>query len=140
MARRILHDLGYLGHFLHIHAGGRGGKQSVLVALYQSAGQLTQCELRKGTRISPAALSEVLTKLEVGGLIERRPCEQDRRRQLILLTPEGAVQARDMCQHRKEFEANALACLEPSEQAQLEEMLGRIVRHWKKMENEETCE
>ena len=27
VGKRILHDFGYFGHFLHMHAGGRAGKQ-----------------------------------------------------------------------------------------------------------------
>lgn len=137
MTEEILHDLGFFGHYLHIHAGGRGGKQFVLIALFKSDGKLTQRELLERTNISPAAISEVLAKLECEGLVVREPCEHDRRQLLIELTQEGAECAIRMCENRERFEQAALSCLTPDEQEQLKEMLDRLVDHWKGLEERE---
>ena len=67
LARRVLHNLGYFGHFLHIHAGGRSGQQHILVKLYKSGNHMTQRELQEQSCISSASLSEVLAKLEGEG-------------------------------------------------------------------------
>ena len=139
MTKEILHDLGFFGHYLHFHAGGRGGKQFVLIALHKSGGQLTQRELLERTNISPAALSEVLAKLEGGGLIKREPYERDRRQLLIELTDEGSVCAAKMRQDREEFEANAFACFSEEELVQLEGLLDRLAEHWKGLEGKEGC-
>ena len=139
MTREILHDLGYFGHYLHMHAGGRGGKQFVLAALHKSGGQLTQRELLERTNISPAALSEVLAKLEAGGLICREPYEHDRRQLLIELTDEGNVCAAQMRNKREEFERAAFSCFSEEELIQLKEMLDRLVDHWKDLERKEGC-
>ena len=139
MTREILHDLGFFGHYLHMHAGGRGGKQFVLTALHESGGQLTQRELLERTNISPAALSEVLAKLEAGGLICREPYEHDRRQLLIELTDEGNVCAAQMRNKREEFERAAFSCFSEEELTQLKEMLDRLVDHWKDLERKEGC-
>lgn len=137
MSRELLHDLGFFGHYLHMHTGGRGGKQFVLAALHKSGGQLTQRELLEGTNISPAALSEVVAKLEAEGLISREPYEHDRRQLLLKLTEEGEGCAAHMCQKRDEFESKAFACLTATEQEQLKELLSKLVDHWKHLEKEE---
>lgn len=137
MSAELLHDLGFFGHYLHIHAGGRGGKQFVLAALHKSGGQLTQRELLEGTNISPAALSEVVAKLEGEGLIHREPYQQDRRQVLIELTEAGEGCAAQMCQKRDEFENKAFLCLSPDEQEQLRTLLAKLKDHWKLLEESE---
>ena len=140
MTKEILHDLGFFGHYLHIHAGGRGGKQFVLAVLHKSGGKLTQRELLEHTNISPAALSEVLSKLEGEGLIARKPCAHDRRQLTIELTQAGEIKAACMRKKRDEFERQALACLDHREQEQLKDLLDRLVIHWKKLEESEVSE
>lgn len=137
MRKEILHDLGFFGHYLHVHTGGRGGKQFVLVTLDASGGQLTQRELLERSNTSPAALSEVLAKLEAEGLILREPCESDRRQLTIELTKEGSVLAGRLRQERETFECEAFSCLTGSEQAQLKELLDKLAEHWRSMEGRE---
>ena len=137
MTRDVLHDLGFFGHYLHMHSGGRGGKQFALAALHKSGGQLTQRELLERTNISPAALSEVLAKLEGGGIIVRKTYEPDRRQLLIELTKEGEVCAEHMHRERERFEETSLSCLTPQEQTQLEGLLERLREHWTHLEENE---
>lgn len=137
MTRELLHDLGFFGHYLHMHAGGRGGKQFVLAALHKSGGTLTQRELLERTNISPAALSEVVTKLEAEGLIAREPYEHDRRQLLIELTTPGEVCAKQMCKKRQAFEDEAFSCLSAEEQQQLGHLLTTLKQHWEHLEQEE---
>jgi DNA-binding MarR family transcriptional regulator len=136
MTNEILRSLGFFGHYLHMHAGGRGGKQFVLIALHKNGGKLTQRELLERTNISPAALSEVVAKLEAKGLIAREPYEHDRRQLIIELTDEGEGCAARMCEERERFEANALSCLSLDEQAQLADLLKRLKDHWNRLEEE----
>lgn len=133
----ILHDLGFFGHYLHIHAGGRGGKQFVLTTLRKHEGKMNQRELLDASKISSAALSEVLAKLEAEGLVRRTVCEHDRRKLLIALTDQGRARAEEIWRDKRLFEKNALSCLEDEEQTQLKDMLGRMVAHWKSLEEEE---
>ena len=137
MASDILHDLGYFGHFLHIHAGGRGGKQFVLITLSKHDGHLTQRKLLEMSKTSPAALSEVLAKLECAQLIVRTPCTEDRRQLDIELTDLGTKHANAIRAEREQFEHEALACFDQREQEQLKAMLGRLVTHWKSLEERE---
>ena len=136
MTRELLHDLGFFGHYLHMHAGGRGGKQFVLTTLHKNSGQLTQRELLERANISPAALSEVVAKLECEGLITREPYKHDRRQLVIELTEEGRYCAERFCKERETFEHNAFACLTPEETQQLQHTLSRLKDHWKQLEKD----
>lgn len=133
----ILHDLGFFGHYLHLHAGGRGGKQFVLVTLDKHGGHLTQRQLLEQSKISAAALSEVLGKLEGEELLKRTTCTADRRTLDIELTDLGKARAQRIRAEREQFEHDALSCLSAEEQAQLKDLLDKLVIHWKTLEDKE---
>ncbi len=136
----MLHCLGYFGHYLHVHEGGRGGKRFVLCTLHKCGGLLTQRELLEHTHTSSAALSEVLAKLESEQLISRKPYERDRRQLSIELTSRGRVEAAHVHSERMQFEGEAFACLTPREQDMLGRMLERLVTHWKELEEPKSPE
>ena len=52
--RRLLQDFGFFGHFLHVHAGGRNGKQHILTSLYRNGGHMAQSELARQSCVSSA--------------------------------------------------------------------------------------
>lgn len=131
---RVLHDLGFFGHYLHMNVGGRSGKQHVLAKLHKAGGTLSQRELQEHSDISSAALSEVLTKLEGEGLVERTRSEEDRRQMKITLTEEGNERAVMMRGRFEAFEGECLTCLSEEEQVQLLDMLDRLAEHWKALD------
>lgn len=139
LERRILFDLGYFGHFLHLHTGGRSGKQHILTTLLVrgSDGELTQRELLETSDVSSAALSEVLGKLEAEGLVERTRSAEDRRQLEVRLTPEGAYKARELEGRKNEFESDAMSVLTNEEKIQLLRMLDRMAAHWQDIEERE---
>ena len=139
LPRHVLHDLGFFGHYLHIHAGGRSGQQHILVKLHKSGGHMTQRDLQEAAGISSASISEVLAKLECAGLIERTRSDEDRRQLDIALTSEGKSRAEGLVEERREFEAQCLACLDEGEQEQLAALLDRLVEHWRGIEGEGAC-
>lgn len=135
LTRRVLHDLGFFGHYLHVHAGGRSGKQHILVRLLQD-GAVTQRELLDKTCISSAALSEVLSKLEGEGLIQRSKSAADQRTLVVELTDAGHARACELLASRERFEELSLACLDEREQKDLLEMLDRLAEHWQSLDVE----
>ncbi|TVT34352.1 MarR family transcriptional regulator [Marinobacter vinifirmus] len=60
---------------------------SVITALEDE--ELDQKQLGQKVGIDRASTTDVLRRLEKAGLIERRKCPEDGRRQLVRLTPEG---------------------------------------------------
>ena len=72
LAKRILSGLGFCGHYMHFHGGGISGKAPIVCLLAkQPTGELSQQELGMHFDLKPGSLSEILSKLELGGLIER---------------------------------------------------------------------
>lgn len=132
----LMQDFGYFGHFMHVHSGGRSGKQHMLIKLCIAGGTLQQRDLQNSEPISSASLSEVLTKLEREGLIVRTRSERDRRQLEITLTEAGWKEAERLAVMRQEFEKEAFSIMTPEEREQLLSTLDRLVSHWNDIEEE----
>ena len=124
---RIMRDLGYFGHFLHLHAGGRSGKQHMLERILDEGGTVGQRELQDTVPISSAALSEVLAKLESEGLVTRTRSQSE----------DGQAEAKLCAEKRTKFEEVAFSVLSEEERTQLLEVLDRLMGHWQKIEEED---
>lgn len=135
--RRLLHDLGYFGHYLHLHAGGRGGKQFVIISLVLHGGEMSQRDLLEHACISSASLSEVLAKLEAEGLVTRTKSEEDRRLLAVALTEAGREKAEEVLEYKNRFEEESFACFDEQERALLLDYLDRLVKHWHELEENE---
>ncbi|WP_353653005.1 MarR family winged helix-turn-helix transcriptional regulator [Olsenella uli] len=133
---RILRNLGYFGYYLHVHWGGRNGKQHILIELHAHDGQMTQRDLQEASCITSASLSEVIAKLEAEGLVTRERSETDRRQLTVTLTEEGSARAREVIRTRAEFERAAFDCLSPEETARLASTLDRVAARWMEIEAE----
>ncbi|MBM6775372.1 MarR family winged helix-turn-helix transcriptional regulator [Olsenella profusa] len=134
--QRILRDLGYFGFFLHLHHGGRSGKQHILVRLLAAGGTMAQRELQESSPITSASLSELLAKLEGEGLVTRLRSQTDRRQLTIALTEPGRAKAREVVEARRAFEQCAVSCLTPEEVDDLADKLDRLADHWRALEKE----
>ena len=42
LSRRLLEGLGYCGHYMHFHGGGRSGKAPIICLIAKRGGQITQ--------------------------------------------------------------------------------------------------
>ena len=137
VTRRLLHDLGFFGHYLHVHAGGRSGKQHTLVKLLKCGGTMSQRELLENSCISSASVSEVTAKLEAEGLITRTRSDSDRRQLMRALTEAGVDRAEQSLAAKRAFEQRAFSCLTEKERAELLGLLDRIHTHWNTIETAE---
>ena len=133
---RILRNFGYFGYFLHMHWGGRNGKQHILLELLAHDGEMTQRDLQEASCITSASLSEVIAKLEAEGLVTRERSETDRRQLTVTLTPEGERKAHEVVRTRAEFEARAFDCLTEDERNDLVRILDRVAAHWTQLEKD----
>ncbi|SES64172.1 DNA-binding transcriptional regulator, MarR family [Olsenella sp. KH3B4] len=132
-----MRDLGYFGHFLHLHAGGRSGKQHMLERILDEGGIVGQRELQDTVPISSAALSEVLAKLESEGLVTRTRSQSDKRQLDVSLTQAGQAEAKVCAEKRARFEEEAFSVLSEEERTQLLEVLDRLMGHWQKIEEKD---
>lgn len=133
VADRILRGLGFCGHYMHFHGGGRSGRGPILCLLAKHGGQMSQQELGSCFELKPGSLSEILAKIETAGLIERTRDPEDRRQLFIHLTEEGWRSADRKQRASEHFRRNAFTCLTAAEQAQLADMLERIRTRWEEL-------
>lgn len=137
---RIINDLGYIGHFLFVHVGGRSGKHRVLSYLYVSGGRRSQRQLVDHAGSTSAALSEVLAKLEAEGYVTRTRSEQDKRQLDVVLTEEGRRKAKEVIHWQQTFLQEAFSVFSPPEQKQLAALVGRLASHWYYIETNNVIE
>lgn len=131
----IIDLIGYLGHYMHAHGGGRSGRAPLLCALLKNGGEMPQREFMGRFELKAGSLSEVLTKIEKDGLIERRRDERDRRQLIVRLTEEGRAQAVFEQAKREKFRAEALATITPEQRDALEDMLVSIKEQWRSIDD-----
>ena len=75
----IVDMLGFCGHYMHVNGGGRSGRAPIICALLKHGDAMPQRELMNMFDLKAGSLSEVLTKIERDGFIERTLDPQDRR-------------------------------------------------------------
>jgi DNA-binding MarR family transcriptional regulator len=118
------------GHYLY-HRGesGRGSTQERILSILFSEGQMSQRKLQELLQIQPGSISEILTKLEMKGLLERRKDDTDKRRMILSLTEAGQAAAyKSDCS----FEEEALfAALTGEEQTTLKMLLDKLLASWR---------
>ena len=136
---RIIRNLGHLGHYLYITRGCRGGQQFILTALYRD-GNMTQKDLLAKTKNTSASLSEMVSKLETKGLVERTRVDKDLRQTLLSLTKKGRQKAEEAQESIKSFESQALSVLSDEEKVTFCAYLDRLVEHWNTISREEKGE
>ena len=133
-AKRILKGLGFCGHYLHFHGGGRSGQAPILCMLDRNDGTLSQTELGSRFELRPGSLSEILSKMETAGLIMRTRDTKDRRQLSVTLTEAGRALAQQQHERRDAFRRQAFSALTTDEQEQLAEMLEKIRVTWEEID------
>lgn len=118
-----------IGHTMHQISEGRGSQKRILILLRETKG-MTQKELTARLGVQPGSASEVLNKLEQGGLISRTPSETDHRTMDIRLTPDGEALAKEASAKRAERHEQMFAVLSEEEKDTLIALLERVNAHW----------
>jgi DNA-binding MarR family transcriptional regulator len=124
LANRLRPALLRLGRELRreIHSlGVTGGQVSLLISIKYSPG-IGVRELAAQERMSPAAISKAVTKLEQLGLVERRELE-DKRRVGLAVSEKGHQVLRSVRTRRTIWLADRLKELSPDEQRAVEAAL-----------------
>lgn len=99
---------------------------AILNALLDSPG-IDQTALAKRVAFDPATSGSVIGRLESKGWVERRADEVDRRRKLLVLTPQGLQALQGMQSAVAAVQAEILSPLASQEQAQLMRLLNQLV-------------
>lgn len=111
-----------------VHAlGVTGGQVALLIQIRKHKGVGAR-ELAELERISPAAMSGYIARLQKAGLVTRVPDEQDRRRQVLALTEEAEGVLRSVRSRRTAWLAERLERLDPDELAAIDAALEPLSR------------
>ena len=116
---------------------GLGAGQPKLLGYLKRNGPCGQRELASYCEIDPAAVSRMLESLEKGGFVTRRADDQDKRRDLIALTPDGERAYEAWGERCRAMEERMLAGFTPEERARFADDLGRAYRNLKTERGEE---
>ncbi|TDB00385.1 transcriptional regulator SlyA [Halomonas marinisediminis] len=85
-----------------------------------------QCDLARAIGVEAPSLVRTLDQLSDQGLVERRPCEQDRRTKRVFLTPAATPLLERIDDVVREARNEMLAGLDREEIATLAQLLSRI--------------
>lgn len=129
----IIRGLGFCGHYLHFHGGGRSGREPILCLLHVMGGKMSQQALGARFELKPGSLSEILAKMEATGVIERTRDPHDRRQLFVHLTEAGQHEAERALETRNRFRSRAFSNLSTEEQDQLIELLGKVRTRWEEL-------
>ncbi|MCW3064802.1 MAG: MarR family transcriptional regulator, partial [Solirubrobacterales bacterium] len=109
-------------------ADARGYHYRLLAAL-EEFGPASQADLGRRTSIDRSDVVAALNELADRGLIRRSPDPDDRRRNIVTITPGGTEQLRTLAQVLTGVQDQLLAPLSPAERTQLTGLLTRLLEH-----------
>lgn len=101
-------------------------RDRLLVAVNDYEGGVRQKTLTKDLDISPAAVSELVSKLENDGYVERTIDQSDKRATLINLTELGAARAAELADDKNERFEKTFKALTAKEREQLLKLLEKL--------------
>ena len=109
-----------------VHQLGITGGQAMLLAVISTSPGLSLKELAESERMSPAAMSGHVDRLEKATLVRRVRDEVDRRRVGLVLTREGTAMLRRVRSQRTAWLAERLRRLDPEQVRTIDEATDAI--------------
>jgi DNA-binding MarR family transcriptional regulator len=109
--------------------------QAMCIGVLSLRGELTQSELAEALILSRPSVTRLLQRMERGGLVRRRPGEDDQRQTLVSLTPAGLQLQHRMHAATTEYTVATLAQLPPEDRAEL----ARILPAWRRLLEAAPC-
>ncbi|GFN23738.1 MarR family winged helix-turn-helix transcriptional regulator [Thermanaeromonas sp. C210] len=97
--------------------------QQKLIALLYCGGPATPSELSRKLDLEKGGVTTLLDSLEKAGLVARREAPADRRKQIVVLTPQGKMHMEKVMAEHQEILSNILKKLDRSE---VEELIGHL--------------
>ncbi len=108
-------------HALGVHVG----QEMILFHLWTRDG-LNQTELTTCLGVEPPTTTKMVQRMEVSGLVERRPDPHDGRVVQVWLTPKGRALEGPVRDAWQTLEAMTVGCLSIGERAMLRELLANV--------------
>ncbi|MFL6115298.1 MAG: MarR family winged helix-turn-helix transcriptional regulator [Catenulispora sp.] len=99
-----------------------------VLASLEEYGPLSQAELGRRLGLDRNDVSGIVARLEAAGHLDRQSDPDDRRRNLVTLTPDGAHHLEVIQQNADKAQAELLAGLDPNERRQLHDLLAKALK------------
>lgn len=128
---QIRHLLHSCNKYLFFHVG-KGAQQNRALSLLVD-GPVSQKELQEQLGVQPASVSELISKLEAKGLVERTRSDADRRVVMLSLTEAG--KQREKIDHGLVSAEGLFSCLDDAEQDELIAMLVKLNKSFSEKDN-----
>lgn len=127
----LMRHMRWCSHLLY-HRHNLNFSRNKILYLLHSNGPMTQKALMDQLRIQAGSLSEMLSKLEQQGLLEKTRCPHDKRNCHLTLTETGKEQALLFEKERQDMAQYLFAPLTNEEKISLVDMTHRLMEHWSK--------
>lgn len=101
-------------------------RQWQVIAWLIHDGELCQAALARRLRIEGPTLKGILDRMERDGWLERRPCRDDLRRNVLRLRPEARPVWREMAAAARRVRRRALQGIDPEEFERAKSVLARV--------------
>ena len=98
---------------------GLSDTQIAALAALERHGEMTPGELAEHEKVQPPSMTRVITALQDGGLVMRRPHTTDRRQVMLIVTDRGRAVVQQSRHLREAWLARRLRELTPQERATL---------------------
>lgn len=119
--------LGKCAHSLYQRPHSGRGQGRILKLLAQQD-QLTQKELQEYLDIQSGSISEIISKLELKGMLTREKDESDRRKVILKITEEGREKVENCSKEEKR--KDLYTALNEEEKNTLKELLKKLLDSW----------
>jgi DNA-binding MarR family transcriptional regulator len=112
-------------HTLWDELGLYRGQPFLLAVLWENEG-ITHSELARRIHVSPATVTNMIKRMEKGGLLERRPDERDQRVSHVHLTDAGRAIRQRVDERWREIETQVFGSFSDDELETLRALLQRV--------------
>ena len=127
ISRAYARSSGLLSAAFEAHGNGLRGYHYRLLAAIEEWGPASQADLGRSTGIDRSDVTAALAELESRNLIERTVDPENKRRNIVTLTPEGVDQLRDLDTIVDTVQDELLAPLTAPQRRQFTTLISRLV-------------
>jgi MarR family transcriptional regulator, lower aerobic nicotinate degradation pathway regulator len=127
ISRAYARSSGLLNAGFEAHGGGLRGYHYRLLAALEQWGPASQADLGRSTGIDRSDVTAALAELESRNLIERTVDPDNKRRNIVTLTPEGVEQLRDLDAVVDAIQDELFAPLTATQRRQFIQLMSRLL-------------
>ncbi|MDC7287551.1 MarR family winged helix-turn-helix transcriptional regulator [Blautia schinkii] len=120
------------GHYLYHKAAGAKSGQGKIMHILSSQKEISQKELQEHLGIQPGSISEILSKMENKGLLQRIKDGEDRRKTIVRITDAGEHHVEEFRKNGKgDRNKDIFSALDDGQKEELKKLLRILLESWK---------